>query len=485
MIILAILLLAPRLFRDRSFLGGAAAAVFAAVLVAIPELLGSSLAHGESVRAGPYPWDRAILFRLLPSQFGDFFFGPLPKFTGDPPAEVYEVGIFLGPVVCFLVLLAFWRKDRRMISLWFLSVLFLLLGMVVPQWLLKGFRMLPGASSFRSPGRFLVNGLLPLGLLSGFGLEVLEAWLRRAVRPGVARMLVFCTVGVAAVTLAAHFSYYIPAASDRHDGLRMRLAAAARSFSGEVRPRVMLGAGPLLPNQFFNEGIEMVAGRGSQFIYWRYVNFMSGPQDHSYWIEIYPSMHPVPYTSVSMAAAPLFFSTGKEKVDGLIHLGTVPPYEIYRDPSAVPRVRFFPKGTPVKDRMEARKLLWAGRNPFMELWYEGPSVPGLTGDSGGVCRYSLPSTDAYEIHCRTTGPGFVWVSQAWYPGWRAWVNGRTAPVYPAQLLFQAVPVPAGESTMMLEYHPKHMKFSLLLAVIGLAIPAGLLLKAGGNRGTHD
>jgi hypothetical protein len=234
----------------------------------------------------------------------------------------------------------------------------------------------------------------------------------------------------------------------------------------------MLGNGPLLPTQFFNEGIEMVSGR-TPLISWRYVNFISGPVEDAYWIEIYPRIAPKPYGAASMAAAPLFFTTGGESVKDLVHMGSVPPYEIYLDPSAVSRVRFYSRAVAVKDRTEARALLWGGRNPFEELWYEGPPVPGVSPEAKGECVYRLPSTDEYEIRCKATGPGFVWVSQSYYPGWRAYVNGVAAPVYAAHLLFQAVPIPSGESSIVLKYRPKYFVLSLVLALIGLGIPLAL------------
>lgn len=474
-LLLAVLALKPRLFFNRGFVFGLLLAALAAALVLAPQGIGMAIFHRESVRAGDYPWERAIWFRLFPYQWKEFFFGPPRSSITHPGVHLYETGVFIGSLAVVLAVWAAFTRNRRALALWMVALFFLALGMASPQWLLKGFRLLPGAGSFRSPGRFLINTLLALSLLAGWGWQNVSIFLRPRLRPKILQWTA-CLAGIAIVfPLAIHFRLYIPEASERLDSLRADLASMARAFTGETRPRAMMGGGPLHPNQFFEEGVEMVAGRSAPLTSWRYVNFVSGPTDHAYWIEIYEVASPAPHSSRSLLAAPLYFSTGKEgKIPGLRWAGHVPPYDIFLDPSAVPRVRFFATGLAVKDRLEARKLLWEGKNAISELWYEGPSIQNLNVETRGACEYKLPSTDAYDIHCRTDGRGFVWISQAYFPGWEARVNGVPAPVYPAHLLFQAIPIPGGESQILLEFHPKYMNLSLILAAIGLMIPLGIL-----------
>ena len=49
--------------------------------------------------------------------------------------------------------------------------------------------------------------------------------------------------------------------------------------------------------------------------------------------------------------------------------------------------------------------------------------------------------------------GIVVLSEVFYPGWRASVNGRAAPVMRANFLFRAVEAPAGASRVVLTYSP--------------------------------
>lgn len=66
--------------------------------------------------------------------------------------------------------------------------------------------------------------------------------------------------------------------------------------------------------------------------------------------------------------------------------------------------------------------------------------------------------------------GFLFLGDSYYPGWRAYVDGREAPIYRADFLFRAVPLPAGRHMVEFRYQPD--SFTLGLWISGAS--AGLL-----------
>jgi hypothetical protein len=74
------------------------------------------------------------------------------------------------------------------------------------------------------------------------------------------------------------------------------------------------------------------------------------------------------------------------------------------------------------------------------------------------------------------------LNDAYYPGWKATLNGESAPIYRANVMFRAVPIPAGESTLVF-YFDSDLWRNALLAGVGLWMLAGLGL-FGLWRRTH-
>ena len=76
--------------------------------------------------------------------------------------------------------------------------------------------------------------------------------------------------------------------------------------------------------------------------------------------------------------------------------------------------------------------------------------------------------------------GMLRILESWAPGWEAKVNGVPAPVYRADFLFMAVPVPAGSCEVELTYRPKSFRDGSVASGVGLA--ALLLCFFTGRKG---
>jgi hypothetical protein len=87
---------------------------------------------------------------------------------------------------------------------------------------------------------------------------------------------------------------------------------------------------------------------------------------------------------------------------------------------------------------------------LLEAPAEGPApVAGDTSHDEAVI--DAFHRNSIELHVRSSAPAILVVAEAWYPGWRATVNGVPAEVLPANVWMRAVRVPAGESRVELHY----------------------------------
>lgn len=73
------------------------------------------------------------------------------------------------------------------------------------------------------------------------------------------------------------------------------------------------------------------------------------------------------------------------------------------------------------------------------------------------------------IRVSSERPGFLVLKDAYFPGWRATVNGEAVDVVPTNVLFRGVPVPAGESEVVFSYMP-----TAWLTGLGLSLAGGLM-----------
>lgn len=79
---------------------------------------------------------------------------------------------------------------------------------------------------------------------------------------------------------------------------------------------------------------------------------------------------------------------------------------------------------------------------------------------------------AFEV--QSSRPQILVQSDALFPGWRAWVNGRPAKIERVNFLFRGVLVPAGNSRAVFVYDTQTYRFAIFLSLLGLGVAAGVL-----------
>jgi hypothetical protein len=94
----------------------------------------------------------------------------------------------------------------------------------------------------------------------------------------------------------------------------------------------------------------------------------------------------------------------------------------------------------------------------------------------------------WAFRVSTTSAGYLFVSEMWMPGWRAYVDGEARPVLQANYTFRAVAVPAGDHQVRMVYRPLSWLLGLVVTLItlaALAAWAGYLSWRGWRRVGRD
>jgi hypothetical protein len=98
-----------------------------------------------------------------------------------------------------------------------------------------------------------------------------------------------------------------------------------------------------------------------------------------------------------------------------------------------------------------------------------PAVPGKV----ELVKYGPNNV---VLNCTTAQDAFLYASEAFYPGWRAYVDGQRTEILRANLAFRAVKVPAGEHTILFRYVPVSFYAGLVLTAIGFILFGFLIVR---------
>ncbi len=123
-----------------------------------------------------------------------------------------------------------------------------------------------------------------------------------------------------------------------------------------------------------------------------------------------------------------------------------------------------------------RMTMAGGYDPDAAVVLEGEPVLPLSANPGETSLDIVAGADPNQVTIRATSDGGGWLvlSDTWYPGWVALVDGEPVPVYRADYLFRAVPIPAGEHIIVFAYRPASFTFGAILSLVTTV----LLLMAG-------
>lgn len=163
-------------------------------------------------------------------------------------------------------------------------------------------------------------------------------------------------------------------------------------------------------------------------------------------------------------------------------------YAIYRYVLAVPTYRVVHHAEVASNDEEALMLV---RRPDFD-----PATSVVLNPSSDAAplnaHTSTPSMSHAELRseglmnvtlsARLEQPGYLVLTKTFYPGWKARVNGTSAPVLRANVAYSAVPLEAGSNRVEFVYEPESFRTGAFLSIVGLVLGVSLVaLCVNANR----
>ncbi len=134
-------------------------------------------------------------------------------------------------------------------------------------------------------------------------------------------------------------------------------------------------------------------------------------------------------------------------------------YKVQNDPQEIINTMFL-------EDLDLTKTVVLEKDPLVKL--------NMQTGSADIYKY-LPSE--VVISTKSNGNSLLFLSDSFYPGWKAYVDGKLSEIYRSDFTFRSVLVPKGQHIVKFVYDPLSFKLGLVLGLLGLIlILAGSLLK---------
>ncbi len=335
------------------------------------------------------------------------------------------------------------QKVARVIAAFLVGILLLVLLGIVPRWLATPAAYIPLVRSYA-----LVALLLILA-----GILVMELGLRRQMNRHFAGVLL---VGLTFLDL-----YWVGADFNRSP----QNPEHAYRLAPEMKQRFQPASLDSLFRVKMREGGVMAMKRNQ------------GPLDSIMLVEGYNPLvlkrrqPPFPQRSEHWRALNVRYELVVDSRSGQAHF--VERSDYFARARMLYRVRYVP------DSMQA-DFFRSGQSQMAVEAVVGEHLPvKLSG--------KMPNAVEHHLHCRayqhnrivyeveTAEPGLLWLSEIWYPEWRAWIDGQPTTIYRVDYGFRGILVPEGKHTVTLAYVPSSYRAGAWITAVTVLGSAGFLL----------
>lgn len=364
-----------------------------------------------------------------------------------------RMGVIVTPVLLLAAGLFLSERATRRAGVAACAVGGLLAAWVILRWQ-------PALPTSGAPGSRVLHAVL-----AAAGAALLLWWHRRASpsRPGAGLLGAVAAVALAEIasTSLAHAPFRVgggPFPGER--AVAGALQGAGLIRAGAPPPRV------LVPYPVIRDDSGMLYGFSSPS---GYVALTLG----SVWIYLHESLGLAAPVEVNTFPSPEIFDFGPFPYR---HASLVLGYDraasrLVRNPDPDPRAWVAHAVEVVADVHEAVARLRAGQDRDHATLLAPSQGFAAASTSASQARAEIVAfaPERVEVDVDTDQPGLLVVGEAWYPGWRATVNGREAPCLQANGWMRAVAVPAGRSRVVLSYRSRYLPLGLALSLGSLAL----------------
>lgn len=122
-------------------------------------------------------------------------------------------------------------------------------------------------------------------------------------------------------------------------------------------------------------------------------------------------------------------------------------FELYKNNKALPRTALFYDYIVIPDGRKILSTFYSKGFDFRNIVILEKDVQLAEKSGTGSASLVEYTPNKVQVKVKTTIPALLFLSDNFYPGWKAYVNGKETPIYRADYTFRAVQVPQGNSSV--------------------------------------
>jgi hypothetical protein len=149
-----------------------------------------------------------------------------------------------------------------------------------------------------------------------------------------------------------------------------------------------------------------------------------------------------------------------------------PQVSIFRNRTALPRAMLAPGAEVMSRDAILSRLKAPDFDPRRTVLLENGEPLAGTGAAGQIIAFRQINGNETVVEARTVAPSYLLEAEAWYPGWKALVDGAERPILRADYTFRAVRLDPGQHTVRFVFQPR--SFTIGLGITALTLAAILL-----------
>jgi hypothetical protein len=167
-----------------------------------------------------------------------------------------------------------------------------------------------------------------------------------------------------------------------------------------------------------------------------------------------------------------------------------PDARIYRNSAALPRAFLVDRQLVVRSGNRALAAVTDAGFPARVAAVTEDQIPGLKPDvtaparPAGTARITDYERERVVVRTRGQDRALLVLTDTWFPGWKATVDGAAAPVHRVDYLLRGVSVPAGSHRVELRFEPASWRAGWIVSLLAL-VAVGGLVAVGRRRGGID